>query len=480
MAGKSDAINTNVLNDTGVGEFKERKDIEIRIKDKALREWLLGFGEKVNTASVCYRNFRGFYEWLQGPENMEHSELRGKTPDELAELQFLANRAEGYRSDAESMKIAGALLRYLESNKTWRTRYKSKIYSSVKSFFDAHDKKIPFPKLGKNKTRIKGEPRAGKELTFEELKLIIDGSNPCYKALFSCMLASGMGLGEALEWSDQGIDRLTDALANPVKHDQKVIEIHLNARKGNSEEDFYVYIGGSALTYLEAWLKHRRMVESRFKPTKERSHFPTAVFVGNTYNPINQKAVQFYWLAQLRLLGKYNKLSSEKTNRTNRNIHQIRSVYRTRASRAVSGEAEGKIVDYFMGHKPDQLNYNQIHTDRPMRVRTFLKALSYLDTQKSDPSKLEETFNKQIEDLTRQVNDLQNQLNDANASNLKRGELLDQSHILLDKSISVIENELKNKLDAVKKKEEEIEKGIDYEKIVRDVLAHLKPLEKSE
>lgn len=175
-----------------------------------------------------------------------------------------------------------------------------------------------------------------------------------------------------------------------------MIEVHLGARKHNVDEDFYVYIGGSALTYLEAWLKHRRVMEARPNAPKP---FPESIFVGNTYNSLKSNAVEFYWLAQLRDLGLYEKRAT-RTNRTNRNIHQIRSVYRTRVGRAVSSEAESKIVEYFMGHKPDPLNYNQIHTQRDMRIRTYLKALRYLDTQQTDPSKIEDTFTKKIDDLS--------------------------------------------------------------------------------
>ena len=395
---------------------------------------------KPNTASVYLRNWIGFYNWLQvsGPAS-----LRGMSPRELVKKQKALNRA--FVLDEimlpERKAIIYAVLDYVNhgDNAKWRSRYKMKIHSTIRSFFVYYLGGEGFPALSNGeKNRLKGSPGVRKELTIEKIKAIIDNSNVMYKAVWSSMLSSGMGIGELVKWSEQGVDDLREALADPIRlNGDELIEIRLQARKHNVENDFYAYIGGSALRYLKAYLKHREDMEARFNSAEYRSYrekknrplpskFTDAIFVNNNYTALTGKTAQFYWISQLKQL-KLWKSNGRKTDRTNMNIHQIRSVFRTRWAKVVlprdySAEAQKAIGEYFMGHVIDPLDYNQIDTEREYRIKAMLTALPWLDI---------ETIN--IERQSEETNILQEKVSKLEAHIEMMKPTLDIAMRLLDK-----------------------------------------------
>lgn len=371
-----------------------------------------------NTGKVYLRNWKGFYDWLQVSGPMS---LRGMTPGDLVKKQKSLNRA--YVLDEimlpEKKMILYAVLEYVNhgDNATWRSKYKKKIQSSVRSFFVYFLGTEGFPALnGGEKNRLKGSPKTRKELTIKTVKAIIDNSNAMYKAVWSSMLASGMGIGEVIKFSEQGIDVMTAALADPIRIDgEELIEIRFQARKHNIENDFYVYVGGSALDYLKTYMTHREDMEARFNSSEMREEraryyrkvgreapplpakFPEAIFINNTYKPLTRSAAQFYWISQLKQL-KIWKSNGRRTDRTNMNIHQIRSVFRTRWTKVAlprdySAEAQKAIGEYFMGHNIDPLDYNQIENDEEYRIKAYMAALPWLDVNKLNIERQSEATN---------------------------------------------------------------------------------------
>lgn len=397
---------------------------------EAISAWL-GTSVQPTTAVVYEKNFMGFYNWLQshGPKS-----LRGMTPRELVKKQKALNKA--FVLDEimlpEKKVILHAVLEYVnyKDNAKWRSQYKMKIQSTVRSFFVYYLGRDGFPALSNGeKNRLKGSPKTRKKLTIEIAKAIIDNSNTLYKAVWSSMLASGMGIGEIVKWSNTGIDALRDAVAKPIRvNGEELIEIWLGARKQNTDNDFYVYIGGSALRYLKAYLTHREEMETRFNSTAMRekreqyyrnagreapplpAEFPDAIFVNNKYTPLTTKATSFYWMSQLKQL-KFWKSNGRKNDRTNMNVHQIRSIFRTRWAKVAlprdySAEAQKALGEYFMGHAVDPLDYNQIDTDEEYRIKAYLAALPWLDIEKinierqsGETFRLEKTVAKLKEEL---------------------------------------------------------------------------------
>ena len=145
-----------------------------------------------NTGKVYLGNWMGFYEWLQVSGPMS---LRGLTPGELVRKQKALNRA--FVLDEimlpEKKVILYAVLDYVNhgDNAKWRSSYKKKIHSTVRSFFAYYLGKEGFPALnGGEKNRLKGSPKTRKELKIETVKTIIDNSNAMYKAVWSSMSLS--------------------------------------------------------------------------------------------------------------------------------------------------------------------------------------------------------------------------------------------------------------------------------------------------
>lgn len=379
---------------------------------------------KPSTASVYLRAWVSFYRWLQvnGPMS-----LRGLTPRELVKKQKALNRA--FLLDEimlpEKKAIIYAVLDYVNhgDNAKWRSRYKMKIQSTVRSFFVYYLGREGFPALSNGeKNRLKGSAKVRKELKIETIKAIIDNSNVMYKSVWSSMLASGMGIGEIVKWSTQGIDDLREALADTIHVEgEELIEIRLQARKHNVDNDFFTYLGGSALRYLKAYLKHREDMEARFNSSEYRryrekegrpllSKFTDAIFVNNNYTALTRKAAQFYWISQLKQL-KLWRSSGRRTDRTNMNIHQIRSVFRTRWAKVVlprdySAEAQKAMGEYFTGHLIDPLDYNKIDTERDYRIRAIKTALPWLDIEKINIERQSEESRAQM----RRIEELEAQL----------------------------------------------------------------------
>lgn len=406
---------------------KDRVDGNVLSEDQAVVAWLNNSHNSKEGRGVSMRLFGYFYDWLQ---TEGEPLLRGLEPMALVKRQKELNRE--YALDEillpEKKLILYEVLRFVGSRPDWRTGYKRKIYSTIRSFFTYYlgSDGLPKPANGEE-GKLKGKPRARKNLKIELLREIIYKSNTMYRSVWGAMLSSGMGIGEIVKWSDAGIDELKKAMANPVRADGfELVEVYLGARKLNLEMEFYTYVSGSALEALKAWVKHRD--ELALRPNAPRP-FPDAIFIGNTYNPLNRKAAQFYWVNKLKQLGLWES-TGRKSSRTNMNIHQIRDVFKTRAHMASAySEADLPMSDYFLGHKSEKYDYDHIHSDRGFRVKQYLLFMPWLDVKRIEieGTSLEvEEYKQKVDDLTAQVANLLGTLNAKTLTFLKGAAMLDE------------------------------------------------------
>lgn len=373
--------------------------------------------KRPNTRKVYLNYFIGWLRWLRDNGDPELASL---TPDELIKRQEELNRsyARGEIRSSQRKLIFSEALRYIqEAGADWRAGTKRKALSTIRTFFIYHLDKEGFPSLrnGEAKAVMNSKVRkVRKELKIHTLKRIIDKANPMYRAVLNCMFVSGMGQDEVVTWSNQGIEELKEGLENMKKDSrgEKILEVYLPARKGNPDNESYVYIGGSALKDLKNWLKHRAKLERRFndeglreRRKRERKEplpkeFPDSIFVTNIFTQVSVSGLQTYYRRKVHQL--YIKEKVEKGSSSTRygvNTHQIRSVFRTRWAKA---EANRDIGEYFMGHTIDRLDYNHIHDDREDRIEAFSKALPFLDIENPKYGAKDEELSaqgKRIQDL---------------------------------------------------------------------------------
>ena len=353
--------------------------------DPLIREWLGSVAE--STAGRYLIIFSGFLDWIEdGNSSLELDGYPGSLPNRLLEFQKELNR-NGERRKA-ILRSSYAYVKEVGNERLWRTGYRRKVLSTVRSFFVYHLDENGFPKekarkiISVLKSTVK---KPEKRLSLVELKQVAIKSTPMYRAVIKGMLASGMGVDEIIKFSNQGISTLKKALLNPVHDD--VIEIYLGPRKTNVDKEFYIYIGGGAYRELRNWLKVREKVERRFndpelKARREREaqgvrEFPDAVFVTNTFTPLSSSGFYTYFSRKMEQLGFIEKEENGRSGtRYNKNPHQIRSLFRTQWSKS---RMNPDIAEYFLGHSVDSLDYNRCHDDRPYRIDEYLSALPYLD-----------------------------------------------------------------------------------------------------
>jgi site-specific recombinase XerC len=311
------------------------------------------------TARTSQLVFNNWYEWLQ-----EHGspQLVGLSAGQLADYQEKANKATARLERTAQYQILNSVLEYIKNHPEWRTGYRVKVHQSVKSFFDSWGTSMP--KLEKaSKGCLKGvmNLKVRKLLTNEIANEVIAKCDPAHKAVYSMMVVSGMGLAEICYWSNQGgpHERIK---VNGVE----LMEITLRARKGNLDDEFITYVGGTALEYYDLWMKVRA----------EKHPDAKTIFVSKQGRPMEPELLSLFWVKKLKTTGRYAPVAGQGHQRSGMNAHQLRSLFRTNWTE--SG-AKTEVAEYCLGHKTDPLNYDQYCANREHRVAAYLKALPYLN-----------------------------------------------------------------------------------------------------
>ena len=416
----------------------KRKTREYRYaKDPLVVEWLGSVAE--STAGRYIIVFSGFLEWVEdGYSRLELGGYTGSLPNRLLELQKELNRNGEKRKTI--LRSSYSYVKERGNKRMWRTNYRRKVLSTIRSFFVYHLDEYGFPKEPYRKiiSVLKSPLRTvEKRLSLVELKQVAIKSTPMYRAVIKGMLVSGMGEDEIVRFSNQGISVLEEAMANPVE--DELIEIYLGPRKSNVDKSFYVYIGGGAYRELKKWLKVREKIERRFNNPELRARrereaqgvreFPDSIFVTNTFTPLSTSGLYTYFSRKMEQLGFIEKKENGTSGtRYNKNPHQIRSKFRTQWSKS---RMNPDIGEYFMGHTVDSLDYNRAHDDRDYRTKEYLKALPYLDMD--NERSFGQVGEEVVETLSNRVKELEANLAEATSNDLHLR--LDEQQRLIDKMI---------------------------------------------
>ena len=249
-----------------------------------------------------------------------------------------------------------------------RDSYKRRNFSVIKSFF-AHNR-APLPRDLEYSLKPTVQPVRG-TLTIDELKRVLNGCNRQYRAIFLCMFQAGMGCGELLHWSDNGLEDLIRQLEN----NSRVIKVELPGRKKNKNKlPYHTYIGLDGREALKAWMIER-------PKDKGKSIFLTVRGRRMSYYNLGN-----YWFQHLVRAGLINpEPNGYGGTRYGKNLHELRDLFRTRWEKSgVSGTA----AEYFMGHEVDPFEYNKAYKDEAFARGLYLQSESWLNILSEEPDKV--------------------------------------------------------------------------------------------
>lgn len=338
--------------------------------DSSVERWLGRLSP--STGAVSVRHLSRWIEWVQ----RRGSEWEGVSPNRLIEIQKAATGDERFTL----LDLAQAWV----SSVKGRGKYKGRLYSSIRSFF-LHNR-ADLPQDGSFRIRS-DEPRVSGNLSIDEFRMICETSSPMYRALFVCMFQGGMGIGEAIYWSEHGLESVKQQL----RSGSFPLIVRLPGRKKlRNDRPYYTFIGSDGVEALSHWLKVR--------PDVDNPH----IFLTSRGTPISYFTVQGYWMRRLKRLGLIIGKRG-KSARYGKNLHEVRDLFRTRWEK--SG-ASGAAAEYFLGHVVDPMEYNKAFRDEGYAKREYRKAEEWLNVFSEDPESVSinevSRLRQKIEDLERE------------------------------------------------------------------------------
>jgi integrase len=280
------------------------------------------------------------------------------------------------------------LQEYVLGHPEWSVSYKRRVVSAVRSFFMHNRAPMPpDPGFAYRSEREAVVPR----LTVDEFRRIALASNPMYRAIWLCMLQSGMGARELLYWSRSG----WESLRRQLREDRHPIRIDLPGRKRERNvKPYYTFIGHDAAEALRAYLDMR--------PSSGRR----AIFINKFGRPLRYPGMMFYWLRKLRELGLTDRKSGVGAGtRYGRNMHQLRSLFKSRWR--LSG-CDPEVCEFYLGHDIDRLGYDKSPWLFPEWFEEqYLRAEPWLNVLSEDPGKVPALevvkIKRQLEETQREV-----------------------------------------------------------------------------
>lgn len=320
------------------------------VEFKSVENWLGRMGD--TTARNHRINFWVWMAWMK--EN--GGAFKDMNPDELVEYQ---RDAETNRQRYEILDVAQKYIHGLEGK---RLNTAKRYYSMIRSFF-AHNRaelpKDPTFIIRSDVEKVRGT------LTIEQVRDVIIGSKPLYRAVFLSIFQGGMGLEEFSHWNKDGLDSLTEQL----KNSPKLVRIDLPGRKAKKNDNpYHTYIGGDAIKAIRDYL--------RIRPEGG-----DAIFLNQTGGPVQPKTASMYWNRHLLKLSLIEP-TPEKLGaaRYGKNIHELRDVFR---SQWEMSPAKPSVAEYIMGHQVDPLDYNKAHRNEAWIRGEYLRALPHLQVMSS-------------------------------------------------------------------------------------------------
>lgn len=313
-----------------------------------VKPWLSRLAE--STQYRALRTLELFMKWTR-EKGEKFSDM---TPDDLIDYQFNADKAAQY-------EILDVLVQPYVLSIEGRVGYKTKIYSTIRSFFYHSRAELPRDpgfNLGVTRERVRGS------LEPEQIRDMVLSSKPVYQAVFLSMFQGGLGRAEFTYWNENG----WPSLKEQIDQGKRIIKVELPGRKKSKNiRPYHTYVGSDAVDAILNWVQHRPQGAS-------------AIFTDKFGDPISSHALGMYWLRHLRKLGLAPESTGVVHTRTGRSLHELRDTFRTQWAKS---DANPDIGEYCLGHDIDPQKYNKCFNDEEYTVGEYRAALSMLQVMSS-------------------------------------------------------------------------------------------------
>lgn len=258
---------------------------------------------------------------------------------------------EDYESiieDKKRFKHVDILKEYIKSKGTGSSDKKNTCYS-VRSFYAFH--RLPLPRILKNESSRLFKPSKhdklrsleSSPLKLEEVKkLILNASQP-YKAAFTVIFQSAMGLAEFTQFNIEGwmrvIKRISDA--GPI-----LINLYREKTSRARVEDYYTFVGDDGKSQIQDWLDMR--------PDSDVD----ALFVVYNKNrrewvPLRGRLVGDMVTKVARRIGL---IQTNEFKRYHVHAHEFRDLFK---SLCTLNGVNPIASEFFLGHRIDKLGYDK-------------------------------------------------------------------------------------------------------------------------
>jgi len=363
----------------------------------SIKRWLDNLSEVTAGRYIIYA-----YEYFMWIEKEAPEPFRGKTPEELLDMQDVCVRHRERFQQVDLLQV-----RINKRHGAYRT--KALFKSAVYSFYAAN--RVPLPRDANFKIQP-DRPSINGFLSIAELKQAILSSNELYQAVYTIMFQSSMGIAEFQHFNTHAWQQVKEQL----DQGKQVIRVDLPGRKHmrmKPSGNYFTFFGKDAITKLKDYLTLRDRLELRDKgrtPPLEQ-----AIFINEKYKPLTQQPISTYFKRHAWRLGIIKKVHHDERVRYRVHCHEMRDTFRTEWNLT---SAKPFMAEFFMGHVVDANKYNKIMQRPKWAEEQYRLAEPFLNILSEDPRKIEtKDINKiveariqekvvEIERLRRQVEEL--------------------------------------------------------------------------
>lgn len=343
----------------------------------AIKAWLKRLRSEETKEKFLYL-FLEYVTWVKTKGYFESADAM------LEHKQFAQNDKDRYQH-------INMIEDYLEE-KNFPASKKKSTYTAIRSFYKHNKAELPSYIIRFNDK----EPRhivTQQPITLDEVRQLLTNADPRMKAVFLCMLQSGMDRSTFTEhfnfncWSE-----IAKQLGgeNPDLWDLSKVPVKISLYRAKTQVRYYSFLGLDAVKALQSWLHVRQTLTGQ--PMKAGE----PLFITSQRNPIQKQSLSITFNNLAFAAGlesrKYGKASEI---RYRFHCHELRDTFRTACT--VAG-LDFPAAEFFIGHSVEKLGYDKSPEVYPEYFKAqFMKVepvLNVFSNQNIDTKKLNELEHK--------------------------------------------------------------------------------------